>query len=344
MATLVRDHTVKFYPEERVNIHEFNDLIANSFSTEDIACVQSKSDGCYEVTFASPEKAAATLEKIAVTLCGKMVYISGVDEVRTFVKVRGLPYEIPNADLNSALLQFGRVIATRRDRYPGRTFYNGDRTTVMILKEEMPRYWSVLGYEITLTYKKQGIYCSYCKQQGHSREQCPDLICRVCNGQGHFSYQCKERYCGVCKEHGHWARQCPHGFPNRDSQTSRSNLKRQSATEPSKDPRPRDTQEEKKPKVDDKKPNTRKDGKKDEKKDGKKPEAKRPEDKRPKTTSMFTSVIKDGCGFRDPRLARQSAVTTSNSYAALEVTNEHTMDFSSDCSPPQRSSSWADSS
>ena len=147
MATLVRDHTVKFYPDEKLSIHEFNDLIANGFAVDDVACVQAKNDGSYEVTFSSAKKAEVLVGKVAVLLSGRTIYFSAVDEMRTFVKIRGLPYEIPNSDLVTELSKFGRITHIKRDKFPDRHFYNEDRSAVMILNESIPCYLTVLGQE-----------------------------------------------------------------------------------------------------------------------------------------------------------------------------------------------------
>ena len=65
---------------------------------------------------------------------------------------------------------------------------NGNRVLKMVLKEDLPYFTSVCGYQCRVWYRGQPIQCFVCRQPGHRPQSCPlSGRCRYCHQVGHMA-------------------------------------------------------------------------------------------------------------------------------------------------------------
>jgi len=71
---------------------------------------------------------------------------------------------------------------------------NGNRLVNLVLeKRSIPYSLRIGGEWCRVIHNYQQPVCSECKELGHTRKRCPEIICRICKGKGHMSYNCDRR-------------------------------------------------------------------------------------------------------------------------------------------------------
>ena len=192
----------------------------------------------YHISFNTPEIMAEVAKTFRVeTQAGERFFIDPVEMRRSYIKVYDLPYEVKSDSLALAFGQFGKVGEATRDKFPGRAFFNGIRTVAMYLNEDavLPSSMVIEGFKARVM-NTSVVHCSYCKENGHIRKNCPSLKCNKCGLQGHFANQCPEAYCTLCNINGHWTRQCRVGLAKKSNPAKEKEKQKVSGNSKGKDP------------------------------------------------------------------------------------------------------------
>ena len=106
---------------------------------------------------------------------------------------------IEDDEIKKVLNQYGEVKGdVIRLRYKAdRAFAgleNGNRLIKMVLeKRSIPYSLRIGGEWCRVIHNDQQPVCSECKELGHTRKRCPEIICRICKEKGHMSYNCDRR-------------------------------------------------------------------------------------------------------------------------------------------------------
>ncbi|KAE8737538.1 hypothetical protein FOCC_FOCC016998 [Frankliniella occidentalis] len=94
-----------------------------------------------------------------------------------YVRVRNLPLEAGEEELNKILSEYGRVIDCVREKYGPKSVFPGVLTGVRVarmqLKKHVPNYLRVCNLEVYVEYSGQPRTCQRCGSTQHLRAACP---------------------------------------------------------------------------------------------------------------------------------------------------------------------------
>ena len=162
-------------------------------NAEDLRCVQFLRGGKVRVSFREQADRDHFLsegmrlddEDIPVTRDAKKV---------TVLYVRDLPYEVASDDLVDFLSTFGEVLTVERSVAADTpNLCNGNRVLKMVLKDDLPYFISICGYQCRVWYRGQPIQCFVCRQLGHRAQSCPlSGRCRYCHQVGYMARNCAQ--------------------------------------------------------------------------------------------------------------------------------------------------------
>ena len=175
-----------------------------------IECIQRGIDNAMYVTFSTRATAESLVELDIISVRGVPSVVSFADSKRVYVKVYYLPHEVDNQDVRNALDEFGHVYKIRRDKYLlHKDIFNGVRTVTMTLKNDIPSFISIAGFEAKIYYREQIKTCRICGRPGHFSKNCPEVKCYSCGKYGHVSSECDQQLrCDYCHEAGHSKDRC----------------------------------------------------------------------------------------------------------------------------------------
>ena len=117
----------------------------------------------------------------------------------TNVSILNLRSYIEDDEVKKVLNQYGEVKGdVIRLKYKGDHAFagleNGNRLVKMVLeKRSIPYSLRIGGEWCRVIHNDQQPVCSECKELGHTRKRCPEIICRICKEKGHMSYNCDRR-------------------------------------------------------------------------------------------------------------------------------------------------------
>ena len=118
----------------------------------------------------------------------------------TNVSILGLKSYVHDDDVKEALAQYGEVQGEIiRLKYKAEHelagLENGNRLVKMHLADKsIPYSLRIDGEWCRVIHNNQQPMCSECKELGHTRKRCPEIVCKICKEKGHMSYVCERRY------------------------------------------------------------------------------------------------------------------------------------------------------
>ena len=132
-------------------------------------------------------------------VCEISVPVTASDVRIRSVYVRDLPFEVSDADVQSALKSFGVVHSVRpqffRD-FP--SVANGTRVLLMSFDESVqsiPSSLSVSNFPVRIWHPGQPVICPICHEPGHLPQACPfSGRCLRCKQPGHRARDCKQAW------------------------------------------------------------------------------------------------------------------------------------------------------
>ena len=129
-------------------------------------------------------------------LDGMEIPVTKDAEEVTVLYVRDLPYEVSDDDVIDFFSTFGEVLTVERSVVAATpTLFNGNRVLKMVLKDSLPYFVSVCGYQCRVWYRGQPIQCFICRQSGHRAQACPlSGRCRYCHQAGHMAKDCAQAW------------------------------------------------------------------------------------------------------------------------------------------------------
>ena len=113
-------------------------------------------------------------------------------EKLTGVYLRVLPYKVDGDDVYDFLSAYGEVLIVERtvsSDYP--SICDGTRIVKISLKESLPYFLTVSGFECRIWYCEQPPQCFVCRELGHRAQACPlSGSCCRCGRPGHKAREC----------------------------------------------------------------------------------------------------------------------------------------------------------
>ena len=111
-------------------------------------------------------------------------------EKLTGVYLGNLPYKVDGDDVYDVFSAYGEVLIVERtvsSDYPS----HGNRIVKISLKESLPYFLTVSGFECRIWYREQPPQCFVCREIGHRAQACllSGLCCR-CGRPGHKAREC----------------------------------------------------------------------------------------------------------------------------------------------------------
>ena len=123
--------------------------------------------------------------------------------------VYNYPYHAPNAYINDALGNYGKIQNVRYQHWTNLPEVStGTRVVRINLRGRIPRFVMIGNYRRKGWYRGQPVYCDICKEATHIAFNCPlKGKCLSCKGMGHFARNCPV-VCFKCRG-GHPSDSCP---------------------------------------------------------------------------------------------------------------------------------------
>lgn len=213
MAHMERPLTVRFASDKKSFSSEgvFNYLEEREdIQVIEILCIQKMTEGYVDVTFKNEDCVARLLEDQVIQIDGNNVSIQRPHEIKSYVTIWNLPYEIHHRCVSDMLGRFGKVFEVRHQFFKrGYEVVNGTRVAVMIIERAIPSYLDIANCEALVYYRGQEKACRKCKRRGHVFKDCPDRKCSNCLKLGHFASECIcDTVCMSCGEAGHRKDKC----------------------------------------------------------------------------------------------------------------------------------------
>ena len=103
-----------------------------------------------------------------------------------------LPVELSNDTVKSAFSTYGEVYSVHHGFFKDfPDLQNGNRLILMSISNPIPSLLNVLGFVCRAWHPGQPVYCTICKESGHSPRTCPlSGLCRRCKQPGHVAREC----------------------------------------------------------------------------------------------------------------------------------------------------------
>lgn len=99
-----------------------------------------------------------------------------VDRGLTTVRVHDLPPTVSNTTVHEFMQQFGTVSSVSKERwkhyFPG--IFNGVRIIHIILKQPIPSYITISGFQTYCSYIGQQSTCRVCSKAAHPKQKCAE--------------------------------------------------------------------------------------------------------------------------------------------------------------------------
>ena len=164
-------------------------------NAEDLRCVQFLRGGKVRVSFREQADRDHFLSE-GMRLDDEDIPVTRDAEKVTVLYVRDLPYEVASDDLVDFLSTFGEVLTVERSVAADTpNLCNGNRVLKMVLKDDLPHFISICGYQCRVWYRGQPIQCFVCRQLGHRAQSCPlSGRCRYCHQVGHMARNCAQAW------------------------------------------------------------------------------------------------------------------------------------------------------
>ena len=102
---------------------------------------------------------------------------SNLDQWAKWVNVTRLSYGVPEKALQDALAPFGKVLQVKMDVY--KNVYIGVRNILMEIANPIPSSLKVADHWCNIFYPGQTPTCFSCRQVGHTRATCPNVVAAV---------------------------------------------------------------------------------------------------------------------------------------------------------------------
>ena len=165
--------------------------VASKFSSFGVVAIQIGYE-IVRVTFDTDDHFKAAKEKEGLHLFGLWCPILGGSPPITILHIFDYPYEEPNANLETMLLDYGVVKKIKMQTFlSNQNIYTGTCLVTIVLDTSPPRQLSLNGYNLRVWYKGQPLICNLCAVQGHKSADCPNRDkCRRCGLTGHFARNC----------------------------------------------------------------------------------------------------------------------------------------------------------
>ena len=213
---VVRNRTVIVRKSEGIvpDYSSFCDLVEKgAFGDAKLVQQVVKSGDEFHVSFGTPEITLNVAKSYKRNTELGLFFVDHVEERRSYLKLLDLPFELGSEAIIKVFSAYGKVCEVIRDKFPGRSFYNGLRTVPIYLRDdvELPEKIEIDGFTARVV-NTSVINCSFCKKNGHQRRGCPDLKCNNCEEIGHFANRCPLAFCTLCNMKGHWTKQCKVGL------------------------------------------------------------------------------------------------------------------------------------
>ena len=164
-------------------------------NAEDLRCVQFLRGGKVRVSFREQADRDHFLSE-GMRMDDEDIPVTRDAEKVTVLYVRDLPYEVASDDLVDFLSTFGEVLTVERSVAADTpNLCNGNRVLKMVLKDDLPYFISICGYQYRVWYRGQPIQCFVCRQLGHRAQSCPlSGRCRYCHQVGHMARNCAQAW------------------------------------------------------------------------------------------------------------------------------------------------------
>lgn len=162
---------------------------------EDLRCVQFLRSGRVRVSFREKAVRDHFLSE-GMLLDDQAIPVTRDAEKVTVLYIRDLPYEVASDDVVDFFSSFGEVLTVERSvAVDTPNLCNGNRVLKMVLKEDLPYFMSICGYQCRVWYRGQPIQCFVCRQSGHRAQACPlSGRCRYCHQVGHMARDCAQAW------------------------------------------------------------------------------------------------------------------------------------------------------
>ena len=143
-------------------------LLVRAWHGKEISCIQFLRGGRVRVTVRDPAFREELLSNDFVFEDRKIpVTPAGVHVVTVYV--RDLPVELSNDSVKSAFSTYGEVYSVRHGFFKDfPDIQNGNRLILMSISNPIPSSLNVLGFVCRAWHPGQPVYCTICKESGHS--------------------------------------------------------------------------------------------------------------------------------------------------------------------------------
>ena len=164
-------------------------------NAEDLRCVQFLRGGRVRVSFREEADRDHFFSE-GMRLDDEDIPVTRDAEKVTVLYIRDLPYEVASDDVIDFFSTFGEVLTVERSAAAETpNLCNANRVLKMVLKEDLPYFISVCGYQCRVWYRGQPIQCFVCRQLGHRAQSCPlSGRCRYCHQVGHMARNCAQAW------------------------------------------------------------------------------------------------------------------------------------------------------
>ena len=164
-------------------------------NAEDLRCVQFLRGGKVRVSFREQADRDHFLSE-GMRLDDEDIPVTRDAEKVTVLYVRDLPYEVASDDVVDFFSTFGEVLTVERSVAADTpNLCNGNRVLKMVLKDDLPYFISICGYQCRVWYRGHSIQCFICRQLGHRAQSCPlSGRCRYCHQVGHMARNCAQAW------------------------------------------------------------------------------------------------------------------------------------------------------
>ena len=121
------------------------------------------------------EEVATGLEMTGIRIRGMNIEVTQRFPGGTWVRVRGFPINVGNAEVQAIFEKFGEIVSgPHHVMWKGTHIKTGDRTLKIKLERSIPQSFNTMGgkQKITTRYKDQPQTCYECGQPGHEKKDC----------------------------------------------------------------------------------------------------------------------------------------------------------------------------